>query len=387
MGHDGRSDAGDVMQDESGARDPRGAFPGLSRRDFLRYCGKIAGLLAVTQATGPRIATLLAQEAAKGSDRPSVIWSDFQMCTGCTVSLAQNASPGAAELILNVISLDYQETLMVAAGAAAERAFADAVQAGDYFYVVEGAIATGIPMAMTVGGRSSVDIAKDAAAKAKAVIAIGTCAAYGGIQAARPDPTGAVGVAEFLAKEGIGTPVINLPTCPGNGDNLVATLVYHLFFDKLPELDPIGRPLFLYGQTVHDNCYRRGHFENGEFVERFGTVEEELGYCLYKVGCKGPETYAPCSKLEWNNHMNWCVGVGPCIGCSEPGFWDRFAPYYERRPDIASGLAGVDVDTVGLAVAGATAVGLGAHFIGQAASGRLRRGARPEPPDNEEEAR
>lgn len=353
-------------------------FAGLSRRDFLGYCTKLAGLLALTEAAGPRLAQVLAQEADKAAKRPSVVWSDFQMCTGCTVSLVQNVSPGAAELILKTISLDYQETIMAASGEGAEKAFKDAVDAGDFFYVVEGAVAAGVPTAMAVGGRTSVDIVKEAASKAKAVVAIGTCATYGGIQAAKPNPTGAVGVGEFLKKEGIKTPVINLPTCPGNGDNLVATLVYYLFFDKLPELDAVGRPLFLYGQTIHDNCFRRGHFENGEFVEKFGTVEEELNYCLYKVGCKGPDTYAPCSKFEWNNHMNWCVGVAPCIGCAEPGFWDKFAPYYERLPDVAAGMAGVDADTVGFVIGGAAAVGLGAHFVGQAATGRLGKGGPPE---------
>lgn len=359
---------------------PSSPFPSLSRRDFLGYCAKLAGVLALSQTAVPSIAKALAQ-AAK---RPPILWSGFQMCTGCTVSLVQNASPGAADLILKVISLDYQEAIMGPSGEGAEKSFNDTLKTGDFFYVVEGAVATKVPMAMTVAGKTSLAIVKEAAAKAKAVLAIGTCAAYGGIQAARPNPTGAKGVGDVLKDAGIATPVINLPTCPGNGDNLVATLVYYLSFDKLPDLDPVGRPLFLYGQTIHDNCFRRGHFENGEFVERFGTKEEALNYCLFKVGCKGPQTYAPCSKFKWNNRMNWCTGVAPCIGCSEPDFWDGFAPYYEQAPRVAAGLAGASADTVGYVLGGATAVGLGAHFIGQAATGRLGKGG---PPESDREAK
>lgn len=356
-------------------QDAPSVIPGLSRRDFLGYCAKLAGLLALSETAAPRIAAAVEEAAA----RPSLVWSDFQMCTGCTVSLVQNVSPGPAELILKVLSLDYQETIMAAAGDAAEKSFKDAVAKGDFFYVVEGAIPTKVPTAMTVAGKNAVDIAKEAAAKAKAIIAIGNCATYGGIQAAAPNPTGALGVTDFFKKEGIDKPVINIPTCPGNADMMIATLVHFLLLGKLPDLDAVGRPVFLYGETIHDNCERRGHFEKGEFVERFGTPEEALGYCLFKVGCKGPDTYAPCSKLRWNNRMSWCVGVAPCIGCAEPGFWDKFAPYYDRMPGVAfAGLAGLKADTVGWVMGGAAALGLGAHFVGQAATGRLGKGGPPE---------
>lgn len=353
--------------------DAPSAIPGLSRRDFLGYCAKIAGLLGLSEMAAPKIA-----HAVEKAPRPSLVWSAFQRCTGCTVSLVQNVSPGPAELILNVLSLDYIDTVMAAAGDAAEKSFDDAVAKGDFFYVIEGGIPAKIPMAATVAGKTAVDIVKETAPKAKAVVAIGNCAAYGGIQAADPNPTGCVGVVEFFKKEGIDKPVINIPTCPGNADMMVAALVYFLFLGKLPQLDAVNRPVFLYGETIHDNCERRGHFENGEFVEKFGDKGEALGWCLFKVGCKGPGTYAPCSKLRWNNRMSWCVAVGPCIGCAEPGFWDNFAPYYEQLPGVAVGMAGVSADTVGKVLGGAAVVGLGAHFVGQAATGRLGKGGPPE---------
>lgn len=352
------------------APDERTAIPGLSRREFMGYCSKLAALMALSESAVPKIANAVTQAA----QRPPVIWSDFQMCTGCTVSLVQNAAPGTANLIFKVISLNYQETVMAPAGAAAEKSFSDTVAAGGYLYVVEGAIPTKITTAMCVGGKTAADICKEAAAKAKAIVAIGNCATYGGIQAAKPNPTGSMGVSEFLKKEGIATPVINIPTCPGNADMMIATIVYFLALGKVPDLDAVGRPLFLYGETIHDNCERRGHFEKGEFVENFADGNEDKNFCLYKVGCKGPDTYAPCSKLRWNNHMNWCVGVAPCIGCAEPQFWDKFAGFYTRQSDVTPGLLGIQANTVGYVIGGATVVGLGAHFIGQVATGRLGKG-------------
>ena len=353
--------------------DAPSAIPGLSRRDFLGYCAKIAGLIGLSEMAAPQIA-----EAVEKAPRPSLVWLDFQACTGCTVSLAQNVSPGPAELILNVLSLDYQKTLMAAAGDAAVKSYEDAVAKDGFFLVIEGAIPTKIPMAALHDGKPAVDVVKAAAPKATAVIAMGNCAAYGGVQAADPNPTGAGGVMDFFKKEGIDKPVIAIPTCPGNADMMVAALVYFLFLGKLPQLDAVNRPVFLYGETIHDNCERRGHFENGEFVEKFGDKGEALGWCLFKVGCKGPNTHAPCSKLRWNNRMSWCVAVGPCIGCAEPGFWDDFAPFYEQLPGVAVGMAGLSADTVGKVLGGAAVVGLGAHFVGQAATGRLGKGGPPE---------
>ena len=145
---------------------------------------------------------------------------------------------------------------------------------------------------------------------------------------------------------------------------------------KLPDMDAQGRPLFLYSKLIHDQCERRAHFDAGEFVEVFGDEGSLNRWCLFKVGCKGPVTYAPCPTTLWNGRVSWCVNAGPCTGCSEANFWNDFTPFTEPVPNVPiPGIAGVSAQTIGLGLAGVTAVGLGAHFVGQVATGRLGKGA------------
>ena len=163
--------------------------------------------------------------------------------------------------------------------------------------------------------------------KAKAVVAYGTCAAFGGVQAAKPNPTGAMGVNECFGAKGI--KAINIGGCPPNPLNLVGTLVAFLRGDNI-ELDANNRPMMFYGSSVHDQCERREHFDNGEFAPSFDSEEARNGWCLYELGCKGPDTMNNCPKVKFNG-TNWPVGAGhPCIGCSEPGFWDKLSPVYEN---------------------------------------------------------
>lgn len=342
-------------------------FPRVSRREFLAFCGGIAALVGLGQAGAVDVAAAL-EKLAK---RPSVVWSSYQECTGCAISLLQSRTPGVANLILQQISLDYQENVMAAAGDRADKTFREAVDKGGFFWVVEGGIPTKIPEAMSVGGKTAADITKDTYPKAKATIAIGSCACYGNIQAANPNPTGSVGVADFMKANGVANPtVINISRCPGNAEDLVAALSYVLVTGKVPDLDAIGRPKFLYGTTIHDTCFRRGHFEAGEYVTSYNDPNMGEGWCLFKMGCKGPVTFAPCGITQWNGHVSWCVHNGPCIGCSEPSFWDKLTPF----PQQLAGIGGFPAQTIGEVVGAATVVGLGAHFIGQAATGRLGKG-------------
>jgi NiFe hydrogenase small subunit HydA len=345
------------------------AFPGLTRRDFLAFCGSLGVLIGAGQMAAPEIAEALEQMAK----RPVVVWSLFQECLGCSVNLLQSRTPEVAPLILQTISLDYHEAIMAPAGNQAEKSFDDAVAAGGFFYVCEGAIATTPKEAIMIHGRTGADIVTETYKKAKATIAIGTCACYGGIQAAHPNPTGAKGVGDYLQNDaGIGdATVINIPRCPGNAEDMLATLSYVLYYQKLPELDSIGRPTFLYGELLHENCERRAHFEEGNFIESFGDEHTADNWCWFKMGCKGPVTHAPCPLTRWNGHQRWCINVGPCTGCSEPGFWDTMTPFYEHVPDVnVPWLFGVSDTTVTYALAGVTAVAVGAHFIGQVATGR-----------------
>lgn len=353
---------------------------GISRRDFIKYCGTLAATLGLSELYIPQIAAALEKAAA----RPSVVYLEMSLCTGCTESMVKAASPNPAELVLEILSFDYWDTIMAPAGAGAEKSLKDAIAKGGYLLLVDGAVPTK-DGALVIGGKQGYDIVKEAADKAKAVVAVGTCAAFGGIPAAHPNPTEAKGVADVVADK---SKVVNVSGCPVNPDWAVATIVNFLLKGKVPDLDANRRPLFIYGQTIHENCPRRGHFEAGQFVEEFGSEAEEKGWCLYKMGCKGPETGSNCPKNLWNAKTNWCVGAGaPCVGCTEPGFWDKHSSLYEREPGVRTSGIGigdyrVNADTAGEVLGAAALAGIAAHAIGQAATGRLGKGAPEEKPAN-----
>ncbi len=356
-----------VIQDPAVQEGGPSGIPGVGRRDFLRVCATAAALLGLGSMGIPRIAEALLAAATK---RPSVIWLNFASDTGCTEALIKANYPNAAQLILETLSLDYNETIMAAAGTQAEEILQQALERGGYILIIEGAIPTKNGYGM-IARRQMIDIGKEFAAKAKAIIAVGSCATWGGVPAGDPNPAGLKGV-----RDALGVSCINLDLCPVNEGILVATLVDFLLTDRVPELDGFGRPKIFYGQTIHDQCERRAHFDAGRFVEQFGGKEEALGYCLYKVGCKGPETFANCSKMRYNDRVSWCIGAGaPCIGCAEHGWVDKFAGFYERLPNVKiPGLEGVEAgaDTIGIVAGAATAAGIAAHAIATAAKGRFK---------------
>jgi NiFe hydrogenase small subunit HydA len=356
-----------VIQEPPVQSDEPSVIPGVSRRDFLKVCGTAAALLGLGSMWVPKIAEALV--AAMGR-RPSVIWLNFASDTGCTEALIKANYPNAAQLILETLSLDFNETIMAAAGYQAEEILHQALKEGGYILIIEGAIPTKRGYGM-VARRDMIDIGREFAEKARAIIAVGSCATWGGVPAGNPNPAGLKGV-----REALGVECINLDLCPVNEGILVATITDFLINKRLPELDSQGRPKIFYGQTIHDQCERRAHFDAGRFVERFGSQEEELGYCLYKLGCKGPDTYANCSKMRYNDRVSWCIGAGaPCIGCGEPYWVDKFAGFYERLPDVwIPGIGGVEAgaDKIGIVAGAATAVGIAAHAIGTAAKGRFK---------------
>ena len=289
-------------------------FAGVDRRRFLTFCTGVAATLGLPTAAGLEIA-----RAASAPGRPSVIWLHGQECTGCTESLLRAYHPTLETLILDVISLDYHETLSTGAGHQAEAYLQKIMkeQHGKYVLVTEGATPTkdGGVYCM-IAGRPHVERIKEAAEGAAAIIAIGSCASYGGIQAADPNPTGAVPTHEVLA----GKTVINVPGCPPNPYNFLSTVLHLLTFGKPPALDEEGRPKFAYGRLIHENCERRPHFDAGRFALEFGDAGHRQGFCLYKIGCKGPETWANCPAIGFNDvgFGSWPVGTGhPCFGCTE----------------------------------------------------------------------
>jgi hydrogenase small subunit len=289
---------------------------GMSRRNFMQFCAALAATMGLPSGADAQIA-----QAMAATKRPSVIWLHFQECTGCTESLLRAEHPTLEKLILDVISLDYHETLFVAAGHQAEAARKDAMKAnkGAYVLVVEGAIPTkenGIYC--KIGGQTALDMVKECAKDAAAVIAIGSCASWGGMPSTNPNPTGSSGVSDIITDK----PVMTIPGCPPNPYNFLAAVVHFLTFKKLPDLDQLGRPKFAYGRIIHENCERRAHFDAGRFAMEFGDEGHRKGYCLYKLGCKGPETYANCPSILFGDVStgSWPVGTGhPCIGCTEKG--------------------------------------------------------------------
>jgi len=333
---------------------------GVTRRDFLTFCTEMGIVFGLGDLAGPRVA-----QALQVARRPVVVWLQLQECTGCVESVLRTAEPTIGDLLLDVVSLDYNHTLMACAGSAAEAALAKSIRdnKGKYLLVVTGSV----PMAengiyTTIGGRTAHDVLVEAAADAAAVIAVGACAHWGNIQAARPNPTGAVGVGSIVRDR----PVVNIAGCPPIGDVITATIVHYLAFNRLPELDGDGRPLFAYGKRIHDQCPRRAHFDAGQFVEVFDDDGARRGYCLYKVGCKGPAAYSPCPIFQWNTRTSWPIGAGhPCIGCTERGFWDTMTPFYGRLPADVVGGFGVEkyADTIGAAAAVGALAGVAAHAV------------------------
>jgi hydrogenase small subunit len=327
---------------------------GVSRRDFLGFCSAMAGMLALPRTAAARIAA----EVQKNG-KPVLVWLEFQDCAGNTESFLRASRPSVAEVVLDVLSVDYHETIMAAAGHQAEENLRQVVadKKGQYLAVVEGSIPTGANGAYcTIGGRSALQIAREVCGGAAATIAMGTCATFGGLPAAAPNPTGALGVGDAVP----GVPnLINLSACPANVENLTALIVYFLTFKHWPPLDSWRRPLFAYGKAIHDNCERRAHFDAGQYVEAWGDEGHRTGYCLYKVGCKGPVTFQNCPNVRWNGGTNWPIGCGhPCIGCAEPDFWDKMTPFYAHLPGAPGFGVATPVDKVGLWAT----VGVGAAF-------------------------
>src|SRR5271167_1030434 len=340
---------------------------GISRRDFMMFCASMAAVLGLPNEATPAIAAAVESEA-----KPILIWLEFQDCAGNTESLLRASHPTIADLILDSISLSYHETLMAAAGSQAEDVLAKTVRdnKGKYIALVEGSIPTGADGAYcTIGGKSALQIARDVCGAAAATVAVGTCAAFGGIPAARPNPTGALSVAD--AVPGVKN-LINMSACPANAENITALIVYYLTLKRWPPLDQYRRPLFAYGKAIHDNCERRAHFDAGQYVEAWGDEAHRHGLCLYKLGCKGPATSQNCPNVGWNEHTNWPIGCGhPCIGCAEPNFWDRMTPFYQRLPNIPGFGVGWNLDRIGLSAAALVAAASLAHGIGEIVRKRL----------------
>lgn len=343
---------------------------GVNRRDFMKWASATTATLML-----PPMFTPLVAEATELMNRVPVVWIELQDCAGNSEAILRSSTPTVDDLLFDVLSLEFHHTLQAASGHQAEHQLEDAIHTfkNKYLLFVEGAIPlaqNGIYGTIGASGETFEENLKRLSKDAAAVVAVGTCATFGGVPAAAPNPTGAVGVMNIVK----GKPVINIPACPANPANMVGVVLHYVLTGQIPELDSLLRPKFAFGYRIHDNCERRAHFDAGEFVEEWGDVGALNNFCLYKVGCKGPMTFNNCSIIRYNEGANWPIGVGRgCIGCSEPDFWDKYA--YERPmadANIKAPTGGVEktVDEFGLGLLTATTIGIGVHAVASAVAGK-----------------
>ena len=355
----------------------------VTRRQFLKHAGATAALVGLSNALIPQLAKAL-QELTSG--KPPVIWIQGQSCTGCSISLLNSNYPSIAELVLDELSLRFHPNVMAAAGYRATGVLEETMKAlpGQYVLVVEG------PVPTKEGGeycsfgleKGTKDLMGNMVPKDKpmemwmeelvpdaaAVMAVGNCASYGGIPAANAKVTGTTAVMDIVSKIDKKKPVINVGGCPSHPDWILGSILDALMWIKgkkgAPDLDRYKRLRTYFGQLIHDNCERRSAFDSGLFLKDWNDYNPDMKLCMFQMGCKGPVTYADCPTRLWNSKVNWCVGANaPCNGCTEPAFYEGLAPLYEPLTDVHFPGITPAVDTVGWVAAGATAVGVGAHYL------------------------
>ncbi|MEW5801660.1 MAG: hydrogenase small subunit [bacterium] len=291
----------------------------FTRRQFMKMTMGATAALGISQLGWPK---LLMADVSK---KPAVVWLEGQDCTGCTESVLSCLTPDLRDVILDVVTIRYHETIMAGTGEVTEYALVKAIEEGGYVLVVEGSIPSADSRYLMVADSAFEATFIAAASNAAAIIAVGACACYGGI------PRGTVskgqGVEYFLNKYAISKPFINLPGCPIHPTWFYDTVLTYLG-GEVPPLDANLRPVAHFGQNIHDNCPRRPHFERGEFLSDWNNPSTK-DWCLFLKGCKGIQTNSDCPSLKWNDGVNWCIGCGsPCAGCTEPKFYDKFSPLY-----------------------------------------------------------
>lgn len=302
---------------------------GYDRRDFMKWVSATTAMLMLPGFFEPLVA-----KTVQVLNRVPVIWINLQDCAGNSEAFLRTDGPTVDELILDIITLEFHELLMAPSGEQAELQLENAMTTfkNEYLLFVEGSIPTaenGIYGTIGTSGETYVDHLTRLSADAKAIVAVGTCATFGGVPAAAPNPTGARGVMDIIKDK----PIVNIPACPANPANMLGVILLYVMTGELPELDGLLRPKFAFGYRIHDACERRVHFDAGEYVEEWGDQAAQDGHCLYKMGCKGPMTFNNCPTVKYNRGTSWPVAAGHgCIGCSEPGFFDKFDRFEAPTP-------------------------------------------------------
>ena len=330
---------------------------GYNRRDFMKFASMMTAFIGLEKSSIGQVA-----KSMETKSRIPIIWLHFQECTCCSESFIRSSHPMVADILLDMVSLDYTETLMAASGIQAEQSLKNTMTKykGEYILCVEGSVPVAADgVYCMIGGKTSMQILDEAAAGAKAIIAWGSCASNGCVQSAKPNPTQATPIHKLIK----GKPIIKVPGCPPIGEVMAGVIVHLLTFGTIPELDRVGRPKAFYSKRVHDTCYRRPYFDAGLFVETFDDENARKGYCLYKVGCKGPTTYNACGVMKWNGGTSFPIQSGHgCIGCSEENYRDN-GRLYDRASSFAGFGIEADADTVGKIALGATGIAIAAHAV------------------------
>lgn len=285
--------------------------------------GKVCPLTEVKIHTSKRFANeALKMVKNKNTKKINAIWLEVTGCSGNIISLLNSENPGLYDILTDIVNFTFNNTLMGAEGDFAFEKFLETLDT-EFILLVDGAVSTKengrYNIVANYNGKNitALEAIQLAGGKAKYVVAVGTCASYGGISAAKPNPSESKSVQEVLNRQ-----VIKLPGCPCHPDWVVGTLA-HLVGYGMPELDDEGRPLIFYGVTIHDNCTRRGFFDKGIFAQKFG----EEG-CMFKLGCRGPVTKTDCPRRKWNGYVNWPIGDNTnCIGCAQSQFPDGMEPF------------------------------------------------------------
>lgn len=325
---------------------------GHTRRDFLKMCTALAATMGLSFKDSEKVV-----QAMETSKRVPVIWLELQSCTGCSESFIRSTHPKVESVLFEMISLEYSEVLSAAAGHQIEEAMQNVIKEypGGYILIVEGSVSD--DEYITIGGKSAKSILKEAAKGAMMVVTYGSCASWGGIPSANPNPTKSVPVKDIVKDK----PVILVPGCPPIAEVMTGVIAHIITFGSIPELDHLGRPKAFFRHRIHDKCNRRAYFDAGLFVESFDDIGAKQGYCLYKVGCVGPTTYSSCAEMRWNGGTSYPIQSGnPCIGCTEQNFWDN-GPFFTRRAKLPGSATTINPEKVGLAVTGATVAGVAVH--------------------------
>ncbi|CAG1022382.1 hydrogenase small subunit [Methylococcales bacterium] len=319
---------------------------GISRRSFLKFCTLAASSMALPLSSVSAIA-----DALGAALRPKVIWLSAQECTGCSETLLRAYDQYPIEkLLLEMISLDYHNTLMAPSGSAAENSRLESIKDGGHVVIIDGSIPLKQNGAWSaVGGRTILEVIQETVFNAGLILAVGNCAAFGGLPGAKPNPTDAHGVDDLintLKKVSTSAPLINLPGCPPIPEVMTGVIVNFIISGgQAPQLDSLKRPLPYYQHVVHDSCSRLGQYQAGNFAKSFDDEGARQGYCLLDLGCKGTVTFNACTTQKWNTGLTEAPFNNPnspqqatsfpmhsghgCIGCSEPNFWDRAGGFYK----------------------------------------------------------